>query len=380
MERALIMFNPDDSHTDDKTKRLQRLLRRRKARNDSLKHNRVVSASRTTAMICGNTNVLIDVDDHKIDGDVGAHMSENLMSPNTDNKRKRLKRLSRRQEARSDSLKRKRVTSASRTTVIICANTNVLKNKNDHTLVDHLDKVWEKNLASYTGDDDDDDDELDEDYKSFLITYNPDNKTTSDEVDSNYATLLATYDPSVEIDSASNRRGRSNIDVSNINDNHQVDTDYQSFLPRYDPGHISDDVGVNEDDHRLVNLGSELLGQSSSVKRSSLVPVTIVDGNKEYMRGKSTKNTSKVEGSESLGQSSSFKRNLLVPVTIVDGNKAYMRGKNTTNTSKVQDGGNPSDPDVTILKSYPICEANPFVPSNRYDSSVSVFNFTLFLY
>jgi len=377
MERALIMFNPEDSHTNDKTKRLERLLRRREARNDILKYNRVVSASRTTAMICGNTNVLIDKNDYKIDDDV----SEDCR-------------------------------------IILAANTGGDDDDDDEDYgsflttynpgiendSDKLDSDFATFLATYDPGVEIDSEKADSDYGTFLATYDPGVVNDSDKMDSDYSTFLATYDPGVEIDSASNHSGGSNIDVCNSNDNDEVDADCHSLLPTYDPGFISDDVDVDEDDHRLVNLGSESLEQNSSVKQNSLFSDPAFEKSNELFLDPTYDPPGCISddvgvdeddhrlvnlGSESLGQSSSFKQNSLVSdpafeknnelilnsVTIVDGDKEYMSCKNTTNTPTVDDGGNCSDPDVTILEPYQVCEDTPFVPSKRYDSSVSVFNF-----
>ena len=372
MERALIMFNPDDSHTDDKTKRLQRLLRRREARNDILKHNRAVSASRITAMICGNTNVLIDKNDYTIDDDV----SEDCR-------------------------------------IILAANTGddddedygsflTTYNPGIENDSDKLDSDFATFLATYDPGVEIDSDEADSDYGTFLATYDPVVEIDSDKADSDYGTFLVTYDPGVEIDSASNHSGGSNIDVGNSNDNDEVDADYHSRLPTYDPpGYISDDVGVDKDDHRLLNLDSKSLGQNSSVKQNSLFSEPAFEKSNELFLDPTYDPPGYISddvgvdeddhrlvnlGSESLGQSLSFKQNSLVSdpafeknnelilnsVTIVDGDKEYMSCKNTTNTPTVEDGGDCSDPDVTILEPYQVCEDTPFVPSKRYDSSVSV--------
>lgn len=369
MERALIMFNPDGSHADDKTKRLQRLLRRREARNDILKHNRAVSASRTTAVICGNTNVLIDKNDYMIDDDVSEDCRIILIANTGDDN------------------------DEDYGSFLTTYNPGI---ENDS---DKVDSDFATFLATYDPGVEIDSDKADSDYATFLVTYDPGVENDSDKMDSDYSTFLARYDPGVEIDSASNHSGAANIDVGNSNDNDEVDEGYQSLLPTYDPpGYISDDVGVDEDDHRLVNLGSESLGQNSSDKQNSLFSDPAFEKSNELFLDPTYDPPGYISddvgvdegdhrsvnlGSESLGQSSRFKQNSLVSdpafeknnelilnsATSVDGDKEYMSCKNTTNTPTVEDGGNCSDPDVTILEPYEVCEDTPFVPSKRYDSS-----------
>ncbi|KEH40284.1 hypothetical protein MTR_1g026790 [Medicago truncatula] len=236
-------------------------------------------------------------------------------------------------------------------------NTDALIDKNNQTIDDDADEDYMKFLSGYTSEDDD---ETDEDYRSFLTTYDPDiltdcssnhnggsngNNSGSDETDADYAAFLPTYNPDDSgIDCASNHSG-SNIDV-NFDDNtgrEDVGEGCSYFPNQSVSDHISDGVGVDEDD--------QLLGKSSSVRRNSLVsdqefdtPEVQFDVDEDYEQ-------------------------FLNSVTIVDDDKEYFRDKNTTNTSNVEDENNSSDSDLIILDSYPICENTPFVSSKTYDTS-----------
>ncbi|XP_058756332.1 uncharacterized protein LOC131629572 [Vicia villosa] len=117
---------------------------------------------------------------------------------------------------------------------------------NDHMRDDEIDEDWKTFLVTYTGDDDD---EMDEDYRFFLATYNSEIETDcasnhsggsnigSDETDEEYRSFLATYDPDVENDSAGNQSGGSNIG------NDETDAEYISFLATYDPNVENDSAG-----------------------------------------------------------------------------------------------------------------------------------------
>ncbi|XP_058775936.1 uncharacterized protein LOC131650234 [Vicia villosa] len=117
---------------------------------------------------------------------------------------------------------------------------------NDHMRDDEIDEDWKTFLVTYTGDDDD---EMDEDYRFFLATYNSEIETDcasnhsggsnigSDETDEEYRSFLATYDPDVENDSAGNQSGGSNIG------NDETDAEYISFLATCDPNVENDSAG-----------------------------------------------------------------------------------------------------------------------------------------
>lgn len=388
MGRALVKVELGDSHMselnypDDKRIRSERRWRRREAMNDSLKYNCFTSATKTTVMNGENMAALNAKNDHTIDLDADEDNVNNL-SANTGEDD---------DEMGEDH-----------------GNTAALIDKNDHTIDDEADEDYAEFLSTYTGEevdetdedygntdalidknnqtiDDDadedymkflsgyiseDDDETDEDYRSFLTTYDPDiltdcssnhsggsngNNSGSDETDADYAAFLPTYNPDDSgIDCASNHSG-SNIDV-NFDDNtgrEDVGEGCSYFPNQSVSDHISDGVGVDEDD--------QLLGKSSSVRRNSLVsdqefdtPEVQFDVDEDYEQ-------------------------FLNSVTIVDDDKEYFRDKNTTNTSNVEDENNSSDSDLIILDSYPICENTPFVSSKTYDTSVNIFNFTVYLY
>jgi hypothetical protein len=294
-----------------------------------------------------------------------SHISENLKSPNSDDKRLRFERRWKRQDARNDSLKNNHVASATRTTKNICGNTSVSINKNDHMIDDEIDdeidEDWAKYLATYTGDDDD---EADSDYEAYLATYNADigadsatnlsgdnevdpdygtypdigadrasnQSRDSDEVDSDYGTYLATLNPDFEIDCDSSHNDGSNIDADFGNNS------------------VSEEIEEDEDDQLLRK-------RRSSVRRTSLVSDQAFD-------------TPDMQGDIEEDYAA-----FLNSVTIVDDDEEYFRVKNPTNTSNVQeDRSNSSNSDLIVMDSIPICENTPFISSKAYDLSVSVFN------
>jgi len=280
----------------------------------------------------GNTAALIDKNDHTIDGEADEDYAKFLSTYTGEEV----------DETDEDY-----------------GNTDDLIDKNNQTIDDDADEDYMKFLSGYTGEDDD---ETDEDYRSFLATYVPDiltdcssnhsggsngNSSGSDETDADYAFFLPTYNPDDSgTDCASNHSGGSNIDVNFDNIGEGC-----SYFPNQSVSvHVSDSVGVDEDD--------QLLGKSSSVGRNSLVsdqefdtPEVQFEVDKDYEQ-------------------------FLNSVTIVDDDKEYFRDKNTRNTSNVDNETNSSNSDVIILDSYQVCEDTPFVSSKTYDSSVSVFNFT----
>ncbi|GAU21194.1 hypothetical protein TSUD_11100 [Trifolium subterraneum] len=264
-----------------------------------------------------------------------SHISENLKSPNSDDKRLRLDRRWRRRDARNDSLKHNCVASAKRKTACNhSGGSNIgvnISNRNDS-------------------------DEVDQDYALFL------NSVTIVDGDEEYMRVKDSTDTSVrqdgrdssKIDSAINHSGGSNIGVSVGNDSDEVDPDYALFLNS----------------------------------------VTIVDGDEEYMRVKNTRNTSirndrsnssKIDSASNhsggsnigvdVGNSNDSDEvdpdyaRFLNSVTNIDGDETYMCVKNTTNTSQVENRCNSSDSDLIVLESYPTCGNTPFVPSKIYDSS-----------
>ena len=224
----------------------------------------------------------------KIDPE-GNHMSENLESPNPDDKGTlRLERRWKRREAVRNSLNC--VASATRKTAKICGNKAVVvKDENDHIIDDdrnviNLDEEVgvgpvkgsilptynldsETDTASYHRSssninanfgNNNDSDAVDEDYASFLHTYNPDIEidyasdhidgsnidvdfginNDGEEVNADYASFLATYHPTIETDRASNHWGggsNNEVHFSNNNDDDEVDTNYKSFLATYHP-------------------------------------------------------------------------------------------------------------------------------------------------
>ncbi|KAK2399284.1 hypothetical protein QL285_049125 [Trifolium repens] len=315
-----------------------------------------------------------------------SHISENLKSPNPDNKLIRLERRWRRREARNDSLKNNHVASATRTTKKICGNTSVSNNKNDHMIDDEIDdeidEDWAKYLATYTGDDDD---EADSDYEAYLATYNADSATNlsgdnevdpdygtypdigadrasnqtrdSDEVDPDYGTYLATYNPEIGADSASDRSGGSD----------EVDPDYASYLATLNPdfeidcasshsggSNIDADIGNNSVSEEIEEDEDDQLlrKRRSSVRRTSLVSDQAFD-------------TPDMQGDIEEDYAA-----FLNSVTIVDDDEEYFRVKNPTNTSNVQeDRSNSSDSDLIVMDSIPICENTPFISSKAYDLS-----------
>lgn len=140
-------------------------------------------------------------------------MSQNLKSPNPNDKEKRLERRWRRREARNDSLKHNRVTSATKTTAKICDNATILTDESDHTIDDDTNDDCEILSGECTG--------------------------VSDEVEADYESLLAKYNPVIEADSASNHIDGSNID--------EVEADYRSLLDKYNPI-IETDSAINHSD------------------------------------------------------------------------------------------------------------------------------------
>jgi hypothetical protein len=321
-------------------------------------------------------------------------ISENLKSPNLNDKIIRLERRWRRREARNDSLKNKHVVNATRTTKKICGNTSVSIDKNDCTIDDEIDdeidEDWANYLATYTGDDDD---EVDSDYEAYLATYNADieadsasnqsgdnevdpdygtypdigadrasNQTRdSDEVDPDYGTYLATYNPEIGADSASDRSGGSD----------EVDPDYASYLATLNPdfeidcdsshndgSNIDADFGNNSVSEEIEeDEDDRLVRKRSSVRRTSLVSDQAFD-------------TPDMQGDIEEDYAA-----FLNSVTIVDDDEVYFRVKNPANTSNVQeDRSNSSDSDLIVMDSIPICENTPFISSKAYDLSVSVFN------
>jgi len=146
-------------------------------------------------------------------------MSQNLKSPNRDDKRTRLERRLRRREAINDSLKHNQVAGNTKTNVKICENTTILIVEFDHTIDDDTNEDCELLLGVHTSDSD----EVDADYISLLAKYNSVIETDSDEMDESYISFLTTYDLVIEIDTASSHSGGSNIESD------EVDTSYESF-------------------------------------------------------------------------------------------------------------------------------------------------------
>jgi hypothetical protein len=314
-----------------------------------------------------------------------SHISDNLRSPNSDDKRLRLERRWRRRDARNDSLQHN------------------VSNINDS-------------------------DEVDPDYALFL------NSVTIVDDDEEYMCVKKTTDTSVrkdgrntsKIDYASNHSSGSNIGVGvgNINDSDEVDPDYALFLnsvtivdgdEEYMRIKNTTNTFVREDgrntskiDNASNHSGGSNIGVSVGNSNDSdemdpdyalfLNSVTIVDGDEEYMCAKNTTNTSVAEdgrnstkidsasnhnGGSNVGVGNSNDNDEVDPdyalvlnsMTIVDGDDKYTRVKNTTNTSQVENRSNSSNSDLIVLESYPTCGNTPFVPSKTYDSSVSVFNF-----
>jgi hypothetical protein len=270
-----------------------------------------------------------------------SHISENLKSPNSDDKRLRFERRWKRQDARNDSLKHNRVATAKR------------KTASNHSGRSNIGV----NVSNINGSD-----EVDPDYALFL------NSVTIIDGDEEYMRVKNTTNTSVAEDGrnsskiygASNHNGGSNVGVGNSNGSDEVDPDYALFLNS----------------------------------------VTIVDDDEEYMRVKNTtntsvredgRNTSKIDNASNHGSGSNIgvvvgNSNdsdevdpdyalFLNSVTIVDSDEEYMRVKNITDTSKVENRSNSSNSDLIVLESYPTRGNTPFVPSKIYDSSVSVFNF-----
>ncbi|XP_039689447.1 uncharacterized protein [Medicago truncatula] len=128
-------------------------------------------------------------------------MSQNLKSPNPDDKETRLERRWKRREAMNDSLKHNHVASATKTPAEICENTTILIDESDHTIDDDTNEDCEILLGECTG--------------------------VNDEVEADYKSLLAKYSPVIETDSASNH-----IDGSDIV---EVEADYGSLLAKYNP-------------------------------------------------------------------------------------------------------------------------------------------------
>ncbi|WJX10073.1 hypothetical protein P8452_00839 [Trifolium repens] len=264
-----------------------------------------------------------------------SHISENLKSPNSDDKRLRFERRWKRQDARNDSLKHNRVATAKR------------KTASNHSGRSNIGV----NVSNINGSD-----EVDPDYALFL------NSVTIIDGDEEYMRVKNTTNTSVAEDGrnsskiygASNHNGGSNVGVGNSNGSDEVDPDYALFLNS----------------------------------------VTIVDDDEEYMRVKNTtntsvredgRNTSKIDNASNHGGGSNIgvvvgNSNdsdevdpdyalFLNSVTIVDSDEEYMRVKNITDTSKVDNRSNSSNSDLIVLESYPTRGNTPFVPSKIYDSS-----------
>ncbi|RHN77704.1 hypothetical protein MtrunA17_Chr1g0157631 [Medicago truncatula] len=96
-------------------------------------------------------------------------MSQNLKSPNPDDKETRLERRWKRREAMNDSLKHNHVASATKTPAEICENTTILIDESDHTIDDDTNEDCEILLGECTGVND----EVEADYKSLLAKYSP---------------------------------------------------------------------------------------------------------------------------------------------------------------------------------------------------------------
>ncbi|KAL5071207.1 hypothetical protein RYX36_022094 [Vicia faba] len=359
---------------------------------------------------------------------VDSHLSGNLKSPDPDDKRIRLERRWRRRETMVDSLKHNRVASASKTDLKICGSTDVLIDKNDHTLDGETDDDWKTFLATYTSDDDDDDDdddEMNEDYRSFLATYNseieydcasdhsggsnvgndetdaeyisflatydPDvdvenesagnqsggSNIGSDEMDAEYISFLATYDPNVENDSAGNQSGGSNIG------NDETDAEYISFLATYDPDVENDFVGNQSGGSNVdINFGNSIVkeeieegyncfsNQFVSDYVSNGVHVDEYDRllRKSFCVGQNSL-VSEQDTPEVQCVDEDYERFLNSGWTSVEGDFVYGCDKNTKNTSNMKNESSSSDSDVIVLESYPNCENTPFVSSKAYDSS-----------
>ncbi|GAU21195.1 hypothetical protein TSUD_11120 [Trifolium subterraneum] len=361
MERALIKFNPHESHTsenlrspctDHKRKRLWKNLRspcsdhkakklRENLRSPCIDHKgkRLLENLRSPCTDhkgkklwenlrspCTDhkrkkfgENLRSPCTDHK-----RKNLRQNLRSPCTDHKRKRLRGI---RDVRNDSLKQNCIPSVSRTTAKNYGNTAVFIDENDHMIDDDVPRDWAIFMAAYSGGEDDD--EVDEDFESFFPTYNPNIENDSDEMDEDYKSFLSTFNPDIENDSDEVDEDYESFlskynPVSNIeNDNDEEDADYRSFLPTYDP-----DVPIDSTSNH--NGGSNI----------------DVDFGKN---------------NEDCG--------LLNSVMIVNGDEEYMHDMNAAITSQLEDGSNSSDSDLIVLDSYQICQDTPFVPSKIYDSS-----------
>ncbi|KAI5394210.1 uncharacterized protein LOC127091002 [Lathyrus oleraceus] len=320
-----------------------------------------------------------------------SHVSENLQSPNLDDKRIRLERRWRRREIMVDSLNRSRVASATTTALKIRGNTDVLIDKNEHRIDDEADEEWKTFLATYRSGEDDDDDEMDEDYGSFLATYNSDieadcasnhsggSNIDHDEADAEYLSFLATYDPDVENDSAGNQSGGSNIDSD------EIDADYVSFLATYDPDVENDSAGNHSGGSNVdVNIGnnnvSEEIEEGYNGFSNQFASDCISDGVDVDEDDRLLRKSFNV-GQNSLVSEQKFDtpevqcvvdedyEQFLNSGWVVDGDFVYGCDKNTKNASNVEDESNSSDSDLVVLESYPNCENTPFVSSKAYDSS-----------
>jgi hypothetical protein len=183
MERALIKFNQDASHTDDLKRK--RLRRRREVRNHGLKQNCIPSVSRKRTKVYRKTTVSIDKNDRMIDDDVEKDWALYMATYSGDD---------------DDD-----VVDEDYESLFPTYNPNI---ENDSVDVD-----YKSFLSAYNPDIQNESDEVDEDYKSFLPIYNPDIESDDDEADADYRFFLLTYDPDVRTDSASNHSGGSNIDV-----------------------------------------------------------------------------------------------------------------------------------------------------------------------
>ncbi|WJX16527.1 hypothetical protein P8452_06540 [Trifolium repens] len=242
-----------------------------------------------------------------------SHISENLRSPNSDDKRLRLERRWRRRDARNDSLQHN------------------VSNINDS-------------------------DEVDPDYALFL------NSVTIVDDDEEYMCVKKTTDTSVrkdgrntsKIDYASNHSSGSNIGVSvgNSNDSDEMDPDYALFL---------NSVTIVDGDEEYMCAKNTTNTSVAEDGRNS----TKIDSASNHNGGSNigvgnSNDNDEVDPDYAL---------VLNSMTIVDGDDKYTRVKNTTNTSQVENRNNSSNSDLIVLESYPTCGNTPFVPSKTYDSS-----------